>query len=38
MWLVVQIDNLLNGDDPAMTEQILRGSLKAFKETYMEED
>mgnify|MGYP001564653615 FL=1 len=36
-WLVIQIDNLLNGDDPEMTEKILRGSLKAFKETYVEE-
>jgi hypothetical protein len=35
-WLVIQIDNLLNGDDPEMTEKILRGSLKAFKETYVE--
>jgi len=37
LWLTIQIDNLLNGDDPEMTEKILRGSLKAFKETYMGE-
>lgn len=36
-WLVIQIDNLLNGEDPEMTEKILRGSLQSFKQTYLEE-
>ena len=36
-WLVTQIDNLLNGDNPEMTEAIIRGSLETFKKTYVEE-
>ena len=36
-WLVIQIDKLLNGDNPEMTEAIIRGSLETFKKTYVEE-
>ena len=35
-WLVIQIDNLLNGDNKEMTEAIIRGSLETFKKEYVE--